>query len=249
MKILPASLAVIQCVLGLAAFNPSARAQEETYAPAPKGSPSEAAWGFWPDVPKAWQQTHRGFVEKARAGGVDVLFLGDSLTKGWAEGGKEIWDRKYAPMKSLNIGIGGDTTRQILWRLDHGAMQGIHPRVIVLMIGVNNIFTATGSDEEIAEGVAAILRKIHSLSPGSKVLLLGILPISNPEQSARAERINALLAKLEDSQVVFLDMTSRFKKDGRPDTTLYLPDGTHLAAPGYVVWDEAMFPALRKMAD
>ena len=213
------------------------------------GKPWEPAWGFWQKAPPdSWQQTHWGFVQKARKGGIDVLFLGDSLTKGWSESGKEVWRKSYAPLKALNIGIGGDTTRQVLWRLEHGAMEGIQPRVVVLMIGVNNIFTQTGTDDEIAEGIGAVVQKVRSLNPSSKILLLGLLPLGNEAQNGRLKAINAKIATLAAPDVRFLDMSSDFQdENGRAKLALYLADQVHLAGSGYEVWNAAMTPVLQEM--
>jgi lysophospholipase L1-like esterase len=231
---------------GMLTAPPPALAQEEPPdGPAPAGKPWEPAWGFWPKSPASWHPTHLGFVKKVQAGGVEILFLGDSVTKGWAGAGKEIWEQNYAPLKALNIGIGGDTTRQTLWRLDHKAMDGIQPRVVVLMIGVNNIFTATGTDEEIVKGIDATVQKIRALSPPSKILLMGILPVGNEAQAARIRNINAMLVKVTGPGVSFLDMGPQFcDAGGKVDSTLYTPDLVHLAAPGYARWNETMRPAL-----
>ncbi len=216
--------------------------------PAPKGNAWEPAWGFWKDAPKYWLPTHYGFVKETKKGNVDILFLGDSITKGWGGAGKDIFEKNYKPLKGLNIGIGGDTTRQTLWRIDHEALDGIQPKVVVLMIGVNNIFTGTGTDEEIAKGVAEILKQIQTKCPKSKILLLGILPLGNDAQSARAKNINSMLAKLESGPVKFMDMRAKFTDaNGKVLPDLYSKDQVHLAQPGYVVWDETMMPVLKEM--
>ncbi|HCE45807.1 MAG TPA: GDSL family lipase [Lentisphaeria bacterium] len=216
--------------------------------PAPKGKAWEPAWGFWKDVPKAWQQTHWGFVKDAKKGDVDVVLMGDSITKGWSGAGKEIFEKNYKPLKTLNIGIGGDTTRQTLWRIDNEALDGIQPKVVVLMIGVNNIFTGTGTDEEIAKGVAEILKQIQAKCPKSKILLLGILPLGNDSQSARAKNINGMLAKLEAGPVKFMDLSAKFSDaNGKVLPDLYSKDLVHLAQPGYADWDAAMMPVLKEM--
>jgi platelet-activating factor acetylhydrolase IB subunit beta/gamma len=151
-------------------------------------------------------------------------------------------------LKAFNIGIGGDTTRQTLWRLDHEALAGSQPKVVVLMIGVNNIFTATGTDQDIAKGVEEILKKIQAQSPASKVLLLGVLPLGNESQSARAKEINGMLAGLATGNVQFLDMSPKFlNAEGKVNTELYTPDLVHLVQPGYAIWDEAMKPVLEEM--
>ena len=221
----------------------------KTLAQAPQGKPWEPAWGFWPKAaPESWQQTHWGFVNQAKKGGVDVLFLGDSITKGWAGAGKEIWAQAYQPLKSLNIGIGGDTTRQTLWRLENQALEGIQPKIVVLMIGVNNIFTGTGNDEEIARGVSEIITQIHAKRPAAKILLIGILPLGNEGQSARASKINRLIAAKQPSFVRFLDLTATFTgADGKVIAELYRDDLVHLATLGYAAWDKALRPVLTEM--
>lgn len=221
----------------------------ELLAQAPQGKPWEAAWGFWPKAtPEAWQQTHGGFVSQAKKGGFDVVFLGDSITKGWAGAGKEIWARNYQPLKAINIGIGGDTTRQTLWRIDHEAFADLKPKVVVLMIGVNNIFTANGNDEEIAKGVQEILKQIHTRLPATKVLLLSILPLGNQGQSTRASKINHLLAGFQSPTVQFLDLTPAFiGDDGRAVPALYNSDLVHLSPAGYEAFDKKLQPALLKL--
>lgn len=221
----------------------------ETLAAAPAGKPWEAAWGFWPKAaPEAWQQTHWGFVNQAKKGNVDVLFLGDSITKGWSGAGKEIWMQNYQPLKALNIGIGGDTTRQVLWRLENGALDGVQPKVVVLMIGVNNIFTGTGTDEEIARGINEIIARIHAQRPAAKILLAGILPLGNVDQSARALNINRLVSAKTPAFVRYLDLTGVFRgADGQVVAELYSNDRVHLAKPGYEAWDKAMRPVLSEL--
>src|SRR5689334_6718160 len=94
-------------------------------------------------VPKGdgWQKRHQDFVEEAGKGGYDVLFQGDSITDGWRNGAaKKIWDATFGPMKPANFGISGDRTKHVLWRLQHGEFDGgAPPRVVVLLIGTNNI--------------------------------------------------------------------------------------------------------------
>lgn len=225
---------------------PASSFPPETLAAAPKGKPWEPAWGFWPKAtPEAWQQTHWGFVKQAKKGGVDVLFLGDSITKGWAGAGKEVWARSYAPLNALNIGIGGDTTRQTLWRIEHEALAELKPKVVVLMIGVNNIFTGTGDDEEIARGVEEVVKQLRARLPASKILLAGILPLGNEAQSARAAHINKTIAGLASGPVRFLDLTSVFTgPDGKVKPELYTADLVHLSAAGYEAWDAVLHPAL-----
>lgn len=222
--------------------------EQMSSGPAPKGKPWEPAWGFWKDAPTSWLPTHRGFVKKAQKGGFDVLFLGDSITNGWSGAGKTIFAEHYEPLKALNIGIGGDTTRQTLWRIDHDALSGIEPKVVVLMIGVNNIFTGTGNDEEIARGIEEVTKQILAKRPKSKILLQSILPQGNKANTERSKNINAMIAKLANEQIRYLDLTSTFQDaDGNLNESLYRNDKVHLSTEGYAAWDAVLRPVLLEM--
>ena len=86
----------------------------------------------WMSV-KAWNERHTKHLEMIKSGGGDLLFVGDSITEGWGGAGKDVWAKEYAPGKTLNLGIGGDTTQNVLWRLANGEVEGLKPKVIVLM--------------------------------------------------------------------------------------------------------------------
>ena len=85
---------------------------------------------------------------------VDLLFVGDSITEGWLADGRATWDREYAPLHPYNLGIGGDETQHVLWRLDHGEVDGLNPGAVVLLIGTNNLGNAGHTPEQTAAGVA-----------------------------------------------------------------------------------------------
>ena len=101
----------------------------------------------------SWMQLHEQFLAEAKQGNIDLLFLGDSITQGW--GDNAVWKRYYGPRHAANFGIGGDRTQHVLWRIQHGEIDGIHPGVVVLMIGTNN--TRVNTPDEIAAGVKAIV--------------------------------------------------------------------------------------------
>lgn len=241
-------LGAITGTLPLVAANPSPDNNAMTSGPAAEGKPWEPAWGFWPDYPADWQRTHWGFVEKAKAGGWDVLFLGDSITKNWMQQGRAVWDAHYEPMRALDIGIGGDTTRQTIWRIDHEALDGMQPKVVVLMIGVNNVNARAATAEEIAKGISEILTRIETKLPQAKILLLSVLPVGNPSLNPEVQKVNALLPKLANGKVRFLDVTSRFASpEGKLILENYKPDQLHLLEAGYVALDEAVYPVLLEM--
>ena len=250
MKILSASLF---CVL-LTAQTVLAQASAPASAPAAKPQdPTIPAIrydkdGVTPSV--GFMKNHEKFLQQAKQGGIDLLFLGDSITAGWAGNGKEVWEKQYAKRNPANFGIGGDRTQHVLWRIENGELDGIKPKVIVLMIGTNNI----GADDadQIAEGVTKIVETARAKT-GAKVLLLGIFPRGeNPEkgakQRAKITRINELMSKLDDGKNVrYLDLKDKFLQ---PDGTIakeIMHDYVHLTPEGYAIWAEAMEPLLTKM--
>jgi lysophospholipase L1-like esterase len=197
-----------------------------------------------------WTKRHETFVGIAKKGGVDVLFLGDSITDAWGgEGhnpnanGAKIFAREFEPLKAANFGIGGDQTQHVLWRLQNGELDGIKPRVLMLMIGTNN--TGAHSAEEITDGITAIVKEIHKRSPATKVLLLGVFPRDAQPGTPRREKIakiNVAVSKLDDGgkTVKYLDIGKKFLE---PDGTLskeIMYDALHLTEKGYQIWAEAV---------
>jgi beta-glucosidase len=215
--------------------------EQMSAGPAPAGKPWEPAYGYWKAAPTAWIPTHNGYVAAMKKGPSNIVFFGDSITNGWGGDGKAIWAEKYAPLGAINIGIGGDTTRNLLWRMDHGALDGATPKLVIVMIGVNNIFTGNGTPEEIAQGIDAVVKEVHAKVPDAKILLLSVLPNGNGGVNEKSKQIDALISKLDVPNGKYLDLTDKFSTpDGKIITNLYRPDGTHLLAPGYQVWADAM---------
>ncbi|HEV7299183.1 MAG TPA: GDSL-type esterase/lipase family protein [Tepidisphaeraceae bacterium] len=214
------------------------------------GKPTEPAWGFWEQHPTAWQSRHNEFLARTKQGDVGVVFLGDSITQGWGSEGKDIWDARFAPVKSVNYGIGGDSTRQVLWRIANGELDELKPKLVVLMIGTNNLYGPPngGNDEDIAAGVLECVKAICAKLPDAKVLLLGILPRQNEYFCNRIEKINAMIQRdlpaIAGDAVTYLDLTDTFSvAPGRVVTSLFAQDELHLSSAGYAAWAEAMAPA------
>jgi lysophospholipase L1-like esterase len=197
-----------------------------------------------------WIRSHEQFLEKLKPGTAEVIFFGDSITQGWGGGGKPVWDRYYGPRKGVNLGIGGDRTQHVLWRLDHGELDGIHPKVAVVMIGTNNI--SANSPDEIAAGIKLIVGRIRDRLPKTKVLLLGIFPRSQTPDARRdrVRAVNAQIKGLDDGQSVrFLDITSTFVKPDGSISQDVMPDYLHLTPKGYRLWAEAIEPTLWEMME
>jgi lysophospholipase L1-like esterase len=203
-----------------------------------------------------WVRRHEGFVQDAREGGIDILFMGDSITDFWRNRGSNVWNKYYAPRHAANFGISGDRTQHVLWRMDNGELDGIKPKVVVLMIGTNNTGkerdkrTPRNSPPQVIEGVTAVVNDIRTRLPDSKILLLAIFPRgdSGPEQQAQINEINPAIAKLADGKmVVFLDIGSKFlDTDGTLPRTV-MPDLLHPNEHGYQIWADAMNPTLDAM--
>ena len=189
-------------------------------------------------------------MQIAKKGNVDVLFLGDSITDGWRGSGKQVWEKNYAPLKAANFGIGGDRTQHVLWRLQHGELEGINPKVAVLMIGTNNL--GGNTDEQIAEGVKAIVEEIHKQKPETKVLLLGIFPRAASAKDSTRKKIkdiNEMISKLDDGgkHVKYLDIGDKFLDAEGNLSKDIMPDYLHPNAKGYEIWAEAIDPTLKQM--
>ena len=221
-------------------------------APAPVAAPAGSAVVPEPR-PGAWIRQHEAFLERGRRGEVDLLFLGDSITAGW-NGAGAIWSRYYAPRKAANFGIGGDRTQHVLWRLDNGEVDAIRPKVVVLMIGTNNI--GRNAEDEVAEGVKAVVDRVRSKLPDAKVLLLGVFPRgSNRDKTVptvgpdpRVARINARLAAFDDGRAVrYLDIGVAFLDDAGQVSRAIMPDFLHLNRKGYQLWADAIEPRLWEM--
>ena len=120
---------------------------------------------------------HEQFNQKVKAnqGNIDLIFVGDSITQGWEGQGKDVWEKYYSHRKPLNLGIGGDRTQHVLWRLDNGNIEGIQPKVAVVMIGTNNSGNDRNSAGEIVDGIKAIVSKLRRKLPETKVLLLHLV--------------------------------------------------------------------------
>lgn len=204
----------------------------------------------------AWVKRHEGFVEIARAGGVDVLFLGDSITDGWRRVGKVLWDEHFAPLRAANFGISADRTQHVLWRIGNGELDGIAPKVVVLLIGTNNtglerdLVTPRNSVAETIEGVTAVVKALRAKLPGSKILLLAIFPRGEKDSLNRTQlaEINPAIARLDDGKFIrFLDINAKFLW---PDGTLprdFMPDLLHPNEVGYAIWAAAIKQPLAEL--
>lgn len=189
---------------------------------------------------------HESFNVNAAKGGWELLMIGDSITHGWEGSGKNIWAEYYADRKALNLGIGGDRTQHVLWRLDNGNIDGLNPKAAVIMIGTNNYKDNTA--EEIAEGITAIVQKLNAAFPEMNILILGIFPRfaeASHEKRIMLAEASLLTSKLADGKRIhYLDISDAFLTKEGVLTKEVMPDLLHPHEAGYRMWAEAMEPTL-----
>ncbi|MEO5712820.1 MAG: GDSL-type esterase/lipase family protein [Luteolibacter sp.] len=219
-----------------------------TQGPPPKAKPSEAGWGFYQGWAEGWSGQHQKLLARTAQGGVDIMFLGDSLTMLWDKEGKAVWDAHFVPLKAANYGIGIDSTRQVIWRLENGELDNLNPKLVVLMIGTNNIYSDhnSGTDAEIVEGVAKICGLIHTKAPSAKILLLGVLPRQNAYFIDRTAALNKeLSAYAAKNKIQFLDASAKFlNAENAINAALYMPDQINLSTEGYQILGGTLKPAV-----
>ena len=232
---------------------PQAVATEQTDQAAtqlPKALTPEVQTAKWAE--KWWRPRHEEKLkEKAGMTQVDLLFVGDSITHGWERAGKATFDKYYAHRNTLNIGFSGDRTENVIWRLQNGAIDGIKPKVAVIMIGTNNTGHRQDKPEDTAAGVQAIIDEIQSKTPETKILLLAIFPRGeNADDKLRKinDSANAILkTKAQDGLVWYLDISEKFlQADGSLPKSI-MPDRLHPNAKGYEIWAEAMEKPIAKL--
>ena len=211
---------------------------------------------LWPVVPTAgffggdsWLKIHEGLVKTVQAnpGPVDVLLVGDSITIQWGAS----WAKQFPDRKAVNIGIGGDKTQNVLWRLDHGGVAGLQPKTIVLMIGNNNMFfTPETGVAAAAKGVEACARNLREKFPDAELIVAKILPCHAPKSRFYQDILltNDEIEKLNlgaDPKIRVLDLTKDFlNADGTIKKALYTPDNIHLSPEGYAAYAARLKPLL-----
>lgn len=177
----------------------------------------------------------------------DLIIMGDSLTNFWENEGKIPWKEKFSPHKKVLMGNAGDATYHLLWRLQNSCLDKTSPKLIIILIGSNNL-TSGYSNDEIIAGNAAVIHLVKEKAPTSKILLLGLFPRNGLNNRIKA--INPELAKLAASEnIMFLDLQNIFiNEDGSLKQNLYT-DGTHLSTEGYNKYADALIPVIKTILD
>jgi lysophospholipase L1-like esterase len=226
---------------------------QETPIKRPPSEPDVASPKWEKDglIEKGFWQKHESFLKRKASGPIGLLFLGDSITEGWGKA-RDIWNEHYAKDDVANFGISGDRTEHVLWRIESGELDRIAPKVVVLMIGTNNI---GAPQEKILAGVTKVVAEIHENLPQSRLLLLAVFPRgADPADKGVASMrdkikfVNEGLAKLDDGDKTrYLDIGPKFlDPDGKLPKEI-MPDALHPNVKGYQIWADAMQPLLDEM--
>ena len=206
------------------------------------GQPKDQNW---------WKKRHASMNQKAKKNH-DLLFIGDSITQGWEGAGKGTWDKFYGNRKTLNLGISGDRTEHVIWRLDNGNLKNQKKaKVAVIMIGTNNTGHKLQDPTEVKDGIGRIISTVRARCPQAKILLLGIFPRGvNPDDPKRKNNveINELVSKFHNGERIhYLNISDKFLTKEGVLTKEIMPDALHPKQKGYEIWAEAIEPKLKEL--
>ncbi|HTV74931.1 MAG TPA: GDSL-type esterase/lipase family protein [Candidatus Acidoferrales bacterium] len=239
-------LAIVLLVVALCKRVGTGSVTERRFAMVPPWQPAPLEGG---DTAR-FRAAHRCFLRAVAKTQPELIFIGDSITAGWLSEGRRVWRRLFESRRPINLGIPGDTTQGVLWRIANGELDGTEPRAIVLLIGTNNI-PQPSAPAEIARGIVACVDAIRAKQPACNVVLLGVLPRglerADPGRAAAAA-INARLAQTAfGPSVSYLDMSQLFvQPSGELSKGLYR-DGLHLTAAGYAACAPVIDARLREL--
>ena len=198
-----------------------------------------------PRTDSGWKDRQKTLNARATEAGdkAQVIFIGDSITQGWEGEGKDVWTKYYAHRNAVNLGIGGDRTQHVLWRLANGNIDGLKPKAAVLMIGTNNSNGEDNTPEQIADGITAIVKNLREKLPNTKILLLAIFPRSEnfSVQRGKLAMINQVIRRQADGKnVIWVDFGHQYLNDDGTMPRALMPDYLHLSKKGYEIWAEAI---------
>lgn len=193
-------------------------------------------------------QRHTRNREELPTRNPDILFAGNSLVQGWNSRGRYIWDRCYEPRKAAQIGYVADKTQHLLWRIENGEIDGISPKVVILLIGTNN--QRSDSPRHIFRGIKSVINEIERRLPESQIIVMTMLPCRKKGHPFRnkIEAANTLLRRYvqRHDELLLLDLwNSYLEEDGTLNKGIG-PDTIHLTKEGYLIWHEALIPLLEK---
>src|SRR5688500_10880425 len=220
-------------------------------APAPPGEASDQPAPRTRDYPwmsvDTWWQKQRALlaIEPSIKRGSELAFLGDSIVEGWDNA---VWNEFYARYRPVRLGLGGDKTQQVLFRIEQGELDGLGSKLVVLLIGTNNFGLGDATPESVARGIAAVIKAVQTKLPQARLLLLGILPRDERPDGALRKKVretNLLIQRFGDGdRVTYLEIGAKFlDAEGKIPAEL-MADFLHPTPKGYRVFSTALAPTL-----
>ncbi|MHC4154235.1 MAG: GDSL-type esterase/lipase family protein [Planctomycetota bacterium] len=235
------AIAAVFVVHGCTLLSPAPPDTERVKGPPDVPLRTNNDYGHWP--------RHEAYNARVKQGHVNLIFVGDSITQRWDRQGTQIWQKYYSRRNAVNLGVDGDRTQNVLWRLDHGNIDGIDPEVAVVMIGTNNSDDGDAA-EGIARGIIAVCMKLRQKLPETRIILHAIFP-RGPGPSAQRElnaRASELASKIADGKMIFyMDIGEEFLEPDGAISTDIMYDYVHLTAKGYRIWANAIEPKLKQL--
>jgi len=209
-----------------------------------------------PRTDRNLQIAHEQLIEKAKKGGIDVYFLGDSITRRWgATDYPEFlanWRSNFFGWNAANFGWGADQIENILWRVENGELDGVNPKVIVLLAGINNVGTVPGGDaqvENITRGLQTLVRTCRQKAPNAVIILTALFPRNdNMAVIPIINRINGNLAKMADGKTIrYLDVNDKLADQDGKLLEGIAKDKLHPGLKGYQIWADGLKPILTEI--
>ena len=201
-----------------------------------------------------WAERHELKLQaKQEMESVDLVLIGDSITHSWETTGREIWEKSFPDVATLNLGFSGDRTEHVLWRLANGQVDDIQPQAVMLLIGTNNTGHHLHDPADIAAGITAIVEDLQTRLPETQIVVLALFPYDRDPESPRRKNnqaVNTLIDDLHDGERVhYLDICAKFFNEDGEMTEEITPDFLHLSPAGYQIWADAVKPKLMEVLE
>ncbi len=201
---------------------------------------------------------HRQLAVKAKLGRIDLYFVGDSIIRRWGCSDPQYaellanWKANFFGWNAGNFGWGGDTTQNILWRLENGELDGVNPKVIVILAGTNNIGRYSDEDAAVADitsGITAIVDACRQKAPGAVIILTAIFPRNDrPDAMPIIRAVNAKIERLADGKTIrFSNVNDKLAESDGKLLAGMMPDGLHPSVKGYQAWADGLKPMLTEL--
>jgi lysophospholipase L1-like esterase len=233
--------ALVLLVIPFTAFHAAADEVVWPLPPVPAGTPAAQF-----AAPQA-DTNFFNHIREARSQQTDLILDGDSITDYWQSTGRTVFDKYFAPRHAIDFGMSGNHTESVLWRVEHGQLDTLHPKLAMILIGVNNSGSPT---EEVVAGITRVVQAYRAKCPDMHILLLAIFPhgkLSTDPMRENARKTNAQIAKLDDgAHVTFLDIGDKFLQPDGSIAEDVMPDALHPGLKGYQIWADAVESTVEK---